>query len=97
MILLHTFTKTGINLATRLELLQKPPPRDANSRLLCNEFHARMKRISRANDMLRELSQASQVLSFNLILYTTSQTFNNSNIVYVNIYIYIYIYIYITL
>ncbi len=44
-ILLRTFTKTGINLATRLELLQKPP-HDANSRLLCSEFHARMKRVN---------------------------------------------------
>ncbi len=28
---------------------RSPPPHDANSRLLCCEFHARMKRISRAN------------------------------------------------
>ncbi len=49
-ILLHTFTKTGINLATRLELPGRSPSHDANSRLLCSEFHARMKRISHANE-----------------------------------------------
>ncbi len=48
-ILLRTFTKTGINLATRLELPRRSPSHDASSRLLCSKFHARMKRISHAN------------------------------------------------
>ncbi len=43
---LHTFTKTGIQFATRLELPAEAPPHDANSRLLCSEFHARMKRVN---------------------------------------------------
>ncbi len=30
--------------------LKRSPSHDANSRLLCSEFHARMKRISRANE-----------------------------------------------
>ncbi len=46
MILLHTFTKTGIHLATRLELPGRSSSHDANSRLLCSEFHARMKRVN---------------------------------------------------
>ncbi len=37
---LPTFTKTGIHFATRLELPGRSPSHDANSRLLCNEFHA---------------------------------------------------------
>ncbi len=49
-ILLRTFTKTGINFATRLELPGRSPSHDANSRLLCSEFHAQMKLISRANE-----------------------------------------------
>ncbi len=47
---LPTFTKTGINFATRLELPGRSPSHDANSRLLCSEFHTRMARISRANE-----------------------------------------------
>ncbi len=47
---LRTFTKTGIHFATRLELPGRSPSHDANSRLLCSEFHTRMKRISRANE-----------------------------------------------
>ncbi len=49
---LRTFTKTGIHFATRLELPGRRPSHDANSRLLCivSEFHARMARISRANE-----------------------------------------------
>ncbi len=43
---LRTFTKTGIHFATRLELPGRSPSHDANSRLLCSEFHARMKRIN---------------------------------------------------
>ncbi len=39
---LRTFTKTGIHFATRLELPGRSPSHDANSRLLCSEFHARM-------------------------------------------------------
>ncbi len=63
MILLHTFTKTGINLATRLELPGRSPSHDANSRLLCSEFHARMKRISRANEanFTRECMESQMV------------------------------------
>ncbi len=49
-IYLRTFTKTGINFATRLELPGRSPSHDANLCLLCSEFHARMKRISRANE-----------------------------------------------
>ncbi len=37
---LRTFTKTGIHFATRLELPGRSPSHDANSRLLCSEFHA---------------------------------------------------------
>ncbi len=44
---LHTFTKTGIHFATRLELPGRSPSHDANLRLLCSEFHARMARIIR--------------------------------------------------
>ncbi len=47
---LRTFTKTGIHFATRLELPGRSPSHDAYSRLLCSEFHARMARISRANE-----------------------------------------------
>ncbi len=45
---LHTFTKTGIHFATRLELPGRSPSHDANSRLLCSEFHllARMARVN---------------------------------------------------
>ncbi len=43
---LRTFTKTGINFATRLELPGRSPSHDANSRLLCSEFHVRMKRVN---------------------------------------------------
>ncbi len=43
---LPTFTKTGIHLATRLELPGRSPPHDAYSCLLCNEFLARMKRVN---------------------------------------------------
>ncbi len=43
---LRTFTKTGIHFATRLELPGRSPSHDANSRLLCSEFHARMKRVN---------------------------------------------------
>ncbi len=42
-ILLRTFTKTNIDFATRLELPGRSPSHDANSHLLCSEFHARMK------------------------------------------------------
>ncbi len=44
--LLRTFTKTGIIFATRLELPGRSPSHDANSCLLCSEFHARMKRVN---------------------------------------------------
>ncbi len=37
---LPTFTKSGIDFATRLELPGRSPSHDANSHLLCNEFHA---------------------------------------------------------
>ncbi len=37
---LCTFTKTGIHFSTRLELPGRSPSHDANSRLLCSEFHA---------------------------------------------------------
>ncbi len=47
---LRTFTKTGIHFAMRLELPGKSPSHDAYSRLLCSEFHARMARISHANE-----------------------------------------------
>ncbi len=47
---LRTFTKTGIHFATRLELPGRRPSHDANSLLLCSEFHARIARISRANE-----------------------------------------------
>ncbi len=47
---IRTFTKTGIDLATRLELPGRSPSHDAYSRLLCREFHARMARFSRANE-----------------------------------------------
>ncbi len=47
---LRTFTKTGIHFATSLELPGRSPSHDANSHLLCSEFHARMARISRANE-----------------------------------------------
>ncbi len=43
---LRTFTKTGIHFATRLELPGRSPSHDAYSRLLCSEFHARMKRVN---------------------------------------------------
>ncbi len=43
---LRTFTKTGIYFATRLELPGRSPSHDANSCLLCSEFHARMKRVN---------------------------------------------------
>ncbi len=49
-ILLRTFTKTGIHFTTRLELPGRSPSHDTNSRLLCSEFHAQMKQISRANE-----------------------------------------------
>ncbi len=42
-ILLRTFTKTNIHFATRLELPGRSPSHDANSHLLCSEFHVRMK------------------------------------------------------
>ncbi len=45
-IYLRTFTKTGIHFARRLELPCRSPSRDANSRLLCSEFHTRMKRVN---------------------------------------------------
>ncbi len=45
-ILLRTFTKTGIHLATRLELPGRSPSHDAYSCLLCSEFHERMKRVN---------------------------------------------------
>ncbi len=45
-ILLRTFTKTGINLATRLELPGRSPSHDAYSCLLCSEFHMRMKSVN---------------------------------------------------
>ncbi len=45
-IYLPTFTKTGIHFATRLELPGRSPSHDANSRLLCSEFHARMARVN---------------------------------------------------
>ncbi len=47
---LRTFTKTGIHFARRLELPGRSPSHDANSCLLCSEFHARMARISRVNE-----------------------------------------------
>ncbi len=47
---LRTFTKTGIHFTTRLELPGSSPSHDANSRLLCSEFHTWMARISRANE-----------------------------------------------
>ncbi len=43
---LCTFTKTGIHFATRLELPGRSPSHDVNSRLLCSEFQARMKRVN---------------------------------------------------
>ncbi len=43
---LRTFTKTGIHFATRLELPGRSPSHDANSRLLCSEFHAWMKQVN---------------------------------------------------
>ncbi len=43
---LRTFTKTGIHFATRLELPGRSTSHDANSRLLCSEFLARMKRVN---------------------------------------------------
>ncbi len=46
MILLRTFIETGINFATRLELPGRSPSHYANSRLLCSEFHSRMKRVN---------------------------------------------------
>ncbi len=50
---LRTFTKTGIHFARRLELPGRSPSHDAYSRLLCNvsEFHVRMARISRVNEV----------------------------------------------
>ncbi len=36
---LRTFTKTGIHFTTRLELPGSSPSHDANSHLLCSEFH----------------------------------------------------------
>ncbi len=42
----RTFTETGIPFATRLELPGRSPSHDVNSRLLCSEFHARMKRVN---------------------------------------------------
>ncbi len=47
---LLTFTKTGIHFATRLELPGRSPSHDANSHLLCSEFHVQMVQISRANE-----------------------------------------------
>ncbi len=46
---LRIFIKTGIHFATRLELPGRSPPphHDANSRLLCSEFHARISRVIR--------------------------------------------------
>ncbi len=41
-----TFSKTGIHFAMRLELPGRSPSHDAYSRLLCSEFHARMKRVN---------------------------------------------------
>ncbi len=70
-ILLRTFTKTGINFAMRLELPGRSPSHDANSRRLCSEFHARMKRISRANE-------ASKLKMFKRP--TTRDSFDNSAI-----------------
>ncbi len=49
-ILLHTFIKTRIHFATKLELPGRSPSHDANSRLLCSEYHERMKHISHANE-----------------------------------------------
>ncbi len=43
---LPTFTKTGINFATILELSGRSPSHDAYLRLLCSEFHARMKQVN---------------------------------------------------
>ncbi len=47
---LRTFTKTGIHFAMRLELPGRSLSHDTNLHLLCSEFHAQMKRISRANE-----------------------------------------------
>ncbi len=47
---LRTFTKTGKHFATRLEQPGRSPSHDTYSHLLCSEFHARMARISRANE-----------------------------------------------
>ncbi len=43
---LRTFTKTGIHFARRLELPCRSPSHDSNSRLLCSEFHTRMKQVN---------------------------------------------------
>ncbi len=43
---LRTFTKTGIHFATRLALPGRSPSHDANSRLLCSEFHTWMVRVN---------------------------------------------------
>ncbi len=40
---LCTFTKTGIHFAMRLELPGRSPSHDVNLRLLCSEFHTRIK------------------------------------------------------
>ncbi len=48
---LRTFTKTGIHFATSLELPGRSPSHDAYSRLLCSQFHTRMKRISCVNSV----------------------------------------------
>ncbi len=46
---LHTFTKTGIHFATRLELPGRSPSHDANSHLLCSEFHTQTQNVQVSN------------------------------------------------
>ncbi len=61
---LLTFTKTGIHFATRLELPGRSPSHDANLRLLCSEFHARMARISSKLKMFKRPTSRDLFASF---------------------------------
>ncbi len=48
---LPTFTKTGIHFAMRLELPSRSPIHDANSRLLCSKFHARISHVNESSKL----------------------------------------------
>ncbi len=55
---------------TRLEVPGRSPSHDANSCLLCSEFHARMKRISRASEASKLPKCSSVQLRANSAIYS---------------------------